>query len=487
METLQNNKVLPMDLPRWICVLILALLLVPSSSFATRDNPCIGCSVTSTSTNCNPIYGGSIILSNLTCTPKYVCVGGQITANFTKLIIKGTNVVTANYTDSCGNTCQDPVLTANSITPGNFVTWTASIGAWSTNGTTIPAKFNPPVCGSGTITFHATWTNTCDGSVASSDFSTNFISFQLLSVGVTSGATQIGTTTNWVAVKTNSTTDFVTVSAVLCPNDPNGASLLTWSGGQAVPGNPLARQVPRNVSAKTIVTASCCNTSYTAAVWIIWGTVSYNFVSVLNTDNNLSFANFGNAGSPINHFPNPRNAGPVIGASTFTLNGMTFSVLGANTKVEIIGTLSPSGIGKLFSTASPFSMNPQRRIYYIWSTDGTFNGHQLPSVTSSTAGTPHGPDDDTPLPQQTTPVNDKIFALDAPGPLELYPPSVTGYEGLAANFTNYIKMGSTIISDPKTWNSHVKETFSGSSNTALPCSASSGNPTLPTTWGSSSW
>ena len=52
---------------------------------------------------------------------------------------------------------------------------------------------------------------------------------------------------NWAAVKTTNATDYVTLTANLCPPVTNGAVLLNWSEAQAVPGNPLQRCAPKCV------------------------------------------------------------------------------------------------------------------------------------------------------------------------------------------------------------------------------------------------
>lgn len=282
--------------------------------------------------------------------------------------------------------------------------------------------------------------------------------------------------TNWAAIKTTNASDYVIVEATL--SDTNTLVLdaaqkaIKWNGGDAVPGHVLQRRISKTNSVETMISASLGATNLSLNVWILWGSISYNFSGNFDASDNLSFTNF--AGLT---FPDARLAGTYIGQVSPPIEASV-------TKVEIIGVLTPPGIGNLITNG--FSINPQKVEYYSWSSTGDISGTVLSNVTSSTPGTHHGPASDTPLPQRIVPVNDKIFAIDAPGVLEV--PSVSGYEAIAANFVNYIYFNGIIISVPNTWHTHVRTTFAASSNpTSAPCAASSGNPALPITWGDSNW
>ena len=110
--------------------------------------------------------------------------------------------------------------------------------------------------------------------LATQIYSNNIHSFNVLATNVSfqltivsNSATQIDAT-DCAVVKTNG---YVTLQAHL--SDTNLIPLLTWSGGQAVPGNPVQRQVSAATSLETNVTASLGSYTLRMDVWVIWGTV----------------------------------------------------------------------------------------------------------------------------------------------------------------------------------------------------------------------
>jgi hypothetical protein len=128
----------------------------------------------------------------------------------------------------------------------------------------------------------------------------------------------------------------VTFGLDIVPNTALAASLLTWSGA-APAANNLTATVPATfVDGPTPVYASGCSTSTPPYdVWIFWGGVTYNFSLPLMSIDKLTFPSA---------VPGPNNAaGPVSGPGT--LNGVAYYM--AFNKVEIIGYLSPSGIGNV--------------------------------------------------------------------------------------------------------------------------------------------
>jgi hypothetical protein len=87
--------------------------------------------------------------------------------------------------------------------------------------------------------------------------------------------------------------------------------------------------------------------------------------------------------------------------------------------------------------------------------------------------------------QQTSPVHDKIFAIDIPGPYTQVGSDDYGSTACADNFTNYIYIGSTVVSDVGLWCNLTQVVLQSLDGTGLLSLGivTSGNKTLPTTWG----
>jgi len=294
------------------------------------------CEVASTSSSC--LMAGSISLVAPTNSP-VVCIGSGVSLSASYLVITGQVLVTTTYTNagnSGADACPDTYVT-NYPTPtivSNW--WTASVGSYSTNGQGLTASFTPTDCGNGSVTFYLNYQNSdpCDTNVQSAgSVSGSFESVQLQSISV-SGATAIDAT-NYAAVKTTNANDYVTITASLCPDDTNAATLLSWSGGQAVSGNPFERQVHKNVSAKTVVTASCCSTSFTANVWIIWGRVSI-LTSGTNPPNAPQFGSV-------------EDGTEILGIRYFDSSN---SVAG---KMCAVGTVTPAGVHSIITNGWGFT------------------------------------------------------------------------------------------------------------------------------------
>ncbi|MGH7942340.1 MAG: hypothetical protein ACREFR_14835, partial [Limisphaerales bacterium] len=108
------------------------------------------------------------------------------------------------------------------------------------------------------------------------------VQLQSLTV-VSNSATQIDAT-NWACVKTPTNDDVIVQATFNIANDAlltNAASMIQWSGGTAVPGNPFQRLVSKTNSAETTVTASIGGTNLSLNVWVIWSTVT-----ILTSGNN---------------------------------------------------------------------------------------------------------------------------------------------------------------------------------------------------------
>ncbi len=262
------------------------------------------------------------------------CFGGTVSASASYTNTDGQIITTTTASDcstsSSSNSCSASLLVSN-------CTWTASVGSFSTNGAGITATFTPTDCGVGTVSFHVAWTNACDGSTGSGDVSGSFNVVKLLSLGV-ANAVSVGGTNNWAAVKTTNANDFVTLTATLCPNNADAAALLTWSGGEADPNNPLQRRVPKNVSAKTAVTASCCSSNLSATIWIVWS----------------SFTEFNNTG--------PKNSDSDVQPPAFGMNDVKHN----GTLMQV--TITPAGFGAFTNVSYDIKRTKEGG---IWSKNGT--------------------------------------------------------------------------------------------------------------------
>ncbi len=205
--------------------------------------------------------------------------------------------------------------------------------------------------------------------------------FQL--TALSNSATQIDAT-NWAAVKTN---DYVTFQAVL--SDTNLIPMLTWNGGQAVPGNPLQRQISKAVSAVTTVTATLGPSNITAKVWVIWATVNV-LMSGANPSNAPSFVKV--------------KAGPINQLGLIYVTNVPTAPQ-AQAQVCIVGNVTPQGVNNLKMTnwgvtqmrfARFFQDGAINGIYGVydttWTCDGVISPFYTPNLDSS----------------------DNVYGLDAP-------------------------------------------------------------------------
>jgi hypothetical protein len=189
-----------------------------------------------------PIAGGTISIST-----NFYVANVQIFEPWKAVCTNGSTSFTLT------NTCGTVTWEVSPIIPG---------GPYA-QGSTIFAGTN---CGTYTVTARSTVNTNCTGS-------TTLYVVELDSISV-DAATYVSSN-NWAAVKTTNATDYVTLTANLCPFVTNAAVLFNWSGGgETVPDNPLQRRVHKNASVKTTVSASCCGNSTNVNIWIIWGTVT---------------------------------------------------------------------------------------------------------------------------------------------------------------------------------------------------------------------
>jgi hypothetical protein len=343
--------------------------VVSSPGYSASTN---GDSVNFFPTNCGwgtiTFYGTWSNVNLCTSTP---IAGGGTTSKSINFYVGNVQIVepwkavctngTTSFTLS--NTCDTVTWEVSPIVPG---------GPYA-NGSTIYAGTN---CGTYTVTARSTVNTNCTGSTT-----LYVVEFDSISADAAYFPSN-----NWVAVKTNSATDYVTLTANLCPFVTNAAVLLNWSGGgETVPDNPLQRRVHKNASAKTTVTASCCGNSTNVNIWILWGSVSF-----LMSDTN------------------PPNA-PL--QECFDLDctqilGIRYGDSSSNAacgRVTAVATITPSGVHNAVPSGWGFTQ-------MVMSHD--FVDGQRDTRYYDTTWQPDGPE---PPYRRTTPDNaDKLYATDAP-------------------------------------------------------------------------
>jgi len=276
---------------------------------------------------------------------------------------------------------------------------------------------------------------------------------------------------NYAFLKSPTPGDVVTFGLDLTPHNAIAATLVSWSGASPSSDNLTATVPGTALLYSNTVTASACNcTTMPYTVWIFWGRISYNFSGDLDGDDALDFA------SPLGLTSIPGGS-KVAGYAGGNATGSGGSVVVALNKVEIIGIIDPSGIGALVGNIFTFN-------YQTKSSAPRWLTFAPPVSSTSPYSTDSGGNDGG-LPQQTTPKDDKIFALDSAG--ERDADTVRFYEGVAVNFKNNIYIGTVIASDETQWYSHIQTKFWVGVVTDITHHANAGSPTIPTTWGDPNW
>jgi len=256
------------------------------------------------------------------------------------------------------------------------------------------------------------WASPVDSSVSDSG-SMKVVEVSSISV---SGATHIGSTKNWGVVKG---TGNVTITAILNPaiaeeDIPDG--FITWSGGTAVAGHPLQRTVSKTTSAKTTVTVTCGTSSKEVDIWVIWSTIALRKSDEMSTNNDVTFpASVG---------------GNKLGPLTDEDDGILAEARG---KVEIVVTLSPTGIYDVISTG----WDIKRWIVNQDYANGTALTPENRDDTSVSSNKDLTPDSD-----------DKIYDNDAPS-------CGSGYfyhtKEVYSNFTQWVTWNNTQCSSDFEW------------------------------------
>ena len=231
---------------------------------------------------------------------------------------------------------------------------------------------------------------------------------------VSNSAVQINGTANWATVK--STDGYVTVQAMV---DNASDAVLTgltnaiqWTGGAAVPGNPLQRWVTKTNSVETTVTASLGGSVSTSVkVWVVWATMQ-----ILTSSNNPANA------------PSFTQVGLVnqLGIQTYD-GGNT-----ARGQICAAATITPAGIHSVITNGWNVF---QKRISHDFA-DGAIN-----STYYDTNWQPDGPTNDfkTMIPD----ASDKLYTIDGPNIGAFGTNSYETYN----NFYDYITWNSQICCD----------------------------------------
>jgi hypothetical protein len=197
-----------------------------------------------------------------------VCLGSPISMGATISNTPGTLVHTVTNED-CSTTNWSTSYNCGILSEG----WAASdTSGFTTNGTGLNATFTPPNCGHGIITFTVTYNSApCDTSTQTAQVTGIYDAVTLQSVSV-ANATPLDPT-NWAAVKTAGTnTNYVVVTANICPDIPEATNVISITGGEAVSSNVFQRQVPGWEVGMTTITITGCTNTNIVNVWIVWGT-----------------------------------------------------------------------------------------------------------------------------------------------------------------------------------------------------------------------
>ena len=105
----------------------------------------------------------------------------------------------------------------------------------------------------------------------------NIVTFSITGLSV-ANASQIDNS-DWGTIKqdTGNVDIYVTLTQNI-QNIPDG--VITWTGGNALQGEPLHRTVSKSVSTTTQITASAGNVTKSIMIWVIWGSVTINTTSI---------------------------------------------------------------------------------------------------------------------------------------------------------------------------------------------------------------
>lgn len=167
------------------------------------------------------------------------------------------------------------------------------------------------------------------------------IAVELQGLDVISGASMdhVKKEDTWVALKNP---DFmVNLKAVVEPQVDSAGDLISWSGGEEIPGFALGRQVHRKEPRREKVTAALGPDSEEVQIWVIWSTIELKSAGKLSTTNDIQV--------PIRGL-----AFPKLGALTdeeHFVDGFRIAETAAH--VEVSALIEPSGMGEILDPDDP--------------------------------------------------------------------------------------------------------------------------------------
>jgi hypothetical protein len=413
----------------------------------------------------------SVFAQSLSISPNPVYVGGTVTV-------------------SVDTTCNGENVSGYPIIYGLSVTWTNESTDGSGNAT-YTGYATPTTAGTPSVT----GTTPCGSNVGPFSLTVAQFTNILILDGPTNSAFQtniIGTSNDWCISQSPSDGDVAVFKLNITPWTALAATLATWTGAApATPTNNLTATYPAtSVAGPIAVFATPVQTAPTSPVpppaatlainvWVFWASIDYTFTGVLTTGDHLSFGNpwltrcLPDTNICLNY------VGPDLTAANFVM---------AN-QVEIVGSLSPHGIGAKLNFVIAQMVEG-----YAWTTNSenpTSTNFAWDDITKTV--TPGAGTFVVGLNEQI-PANgsDQIFAIDAPGPNFAAATTSGTYNAQAGNFIDWVYVGTTAVSDYNEWAILDKGKFNGAA--ASPPITNLIGPwdgygpiTLPVTWDDDYW
>jgi hypothetical protein len=249
----------------------------PGKAQTGADNPkpndeAADCVTSSTTTNCSE---GSVTLSSVSVSPSIGCIGSSMSASVTPTITAGQVIIDTSYTNAnpnSTNSCDDTYST-NTPSPSPDYTWTVSgPGSFSAGGSGLSASFTPTNCGSGTVTFIATWQDVCDTNQSAASASGSFQADAVVSLApdvgqwVDDGDNDPNTDTYLVQYGCY---DTITVAAGDCLGLSESDLPSCWQMSGGIGSGKLQRTVDGHTVGKTVINVTC-GTSYKTVTIIVY-------------------------------------------------------------------------------------------------------------------------------------------------------------------------------------------------------------------------
>jgi len=292
------------------------------------------------------------------------------------------------------------------------------------------------------------------------------VTLQSLTV-VSNSAVQIDVT-DCATVKTASTNNFVILQATI--SNTNAASQIKWTGGQAVPGNPLQRQVSTATASETGVTASLGSTNMTISVWVLWSQITIKTTGTVSTGDDAAILD-------ANHFwPLILGGGNSLGPiDHFTNTNLTYSTCVGRMEAE--ADLQPSGIANVITSGWHLHRTAQ---FIAWN-NGALTASDTNNFTYDDTSSPEALDED---PRSGTSTG-QIYDLDGPGCPIIQGTTVNHTSEVYDNFKECatLTLGGVEqpCSDTNTWSYSVQIDIDKSTNKVELNSLTTSLITIPTT------